>query len=187
MLSARVLLLAALLTIPACVPTADPADSGPDRLERIRTSKMPAFDRPVMYDTPEADAICSALEVFPPDNPWNTPVEDWPLHPDSKAMVASVGADKPLRYTPDMAFVLVPPDQKKVEVKLVGYPDESDRGPYPVPDNIPIEGWPAHYRRYLAARREVPGADAGGRAARQGRRRRGPARDRGRPGEPSGV
>ena len=26
----------------------------------------------------------SALEVFPPDNPWNQVVADWPLHPNSK-------------------------------------------------------------------------------------------------------
>jgi hypothetical protein len=100
-----------------------------------------------MFDTPEADAILSALEVFPPDNPWNTPVADWPLHPDSKAIVASVGADKPLRYNPDMGFVLVPPNQKTVPVRLTEYPDESDKGPFPVPDGMPIEGWPAHYKR----------------------------------------
>ena len=42
-----------------------------------------------------------------------------------------------------MAFILVPPDQKRVEVKIVSYPDESDAGPFPVPDDMPIEGWPA--------------------------------------------
>jgi hypothetical protein len=46
-----------------------------------------------------------------------------------------------------MGFVIVPPDQKKVPVKLTGYPDESDKGPYPVPDSVPIEGWPANYQR----------------------------------------
>jgi hypothetical protein len=46
-----------------------------------------------------------------------------------------------------MGFVLVPPNQGRVDVKLVAYPDESDKGPYPVPDNVPIEGWPAHYSR----------------------------------------
>jgi hypothetical protein len=117
-----------------------PADPG-------QPTKPAAFDRPVMFDTPEADAILADLQVFPTDNPWNTRVDDWPLHPDSEAMVASVGADKPLRYNADMAFVLVPPDQKKIDVKLVSYPDESDKGPYPVPDTIPIEGWPANYKR----------------------------------------
>ena len=37
-------------------------------------------------------------------------------------------------------------------MKLVSYPDESDKGPYPLPDNVPIEGWPANYTRYLAKR-----------------------------------
>src|SRR5205085_4743019 len=96
--------------------------------------------------TPEADAICSALEVYPPNNPWNLVVDDWPLHPNSKNIIDSVGADKPFRYNPDMGFVLVPPDQKKIDVKLVGYAGESDKGPYPVPDNTPIEGWPIHYK-----------------------------------------
>jgi hypothetical protein len=93
-----------------------------------------------------ADAIVSALEVFPPDNPWNLVVSDWPLHPQSRRIVASIGADKPFRYNPDMGYVLVPPDQPKVEVKLTPYNDESDKGPYPVPDIVPIEGWPAVYQ-----------------------------------------
>jgi hypothetical protein len=134
-----------LLSACSADPPATPP--GPDRAERLRTLKMPAIDKPVPFDTPEADAILAALEVFPPDNPWNTPVEDWPLHPDSKAMVASVGADKPLRYNPDMGFVLVPPNQKKIEVRVTDYADESDRGPFPVPDAMPIEGWPADYKR----------------------------------------
>jgi hypothetical protein len=46
-----------------------------------------------------------------------------------------------------MAFVLVPPDQKKIDLKVVAYPDESDKGPFPIPDNVPIEGWPANYTR----------------------------------------
>ncbi|MBX9583863.1 MAG: hypothetical protein K2X87_26480 [Gemmataceae bacterium] len=128
---------------------ADPpaAPDPPPRLERIKAAKMPAVTRPVMFDTPEADAVLAALEVFPPDNPWNTPVGDWPAHPKSDKLVASVGADKPLRYNPDMAFVLVPPDQPKVPVKLGRYAAESDPGPFPVPDTVPIEGWPAYYRR----------------------------------------
>jgi hypothetical protein len=97
--------------------------------------------------TPEADAICSALEVFPPENPWNLVIEDWPLHPNSRNIIASIGTNKPFRYNPDMGFILVPPDQKEVPVKIVSYPDESDKGPFPVPDNIPIEGWPANYQR----------------------------------------
>lgn len=118
----------------------------PARLERLKSTKLPKIDRAVLYHTPEADAIMAAVEIFPPDNPWNTLIEDWPVHPNSKNLIASVGASKPLRYNADMAFVIVPPDQKKVEVTLKAYAGESDRGPFPVPENTPIEGWPAGYR-----------------------------------------
>lgn len=117
----------------------------PARLARIRSAKMPKFDKPILFNTPEADAIVSALEVFPPDNPWNLDVSTWPLHPNSRRIVASIGPGKPLRYNPDMGYVLVPPDQQKIDLKNVEYAAESDKGPFPVPDNTPIEGWPASY------------------------------------------
>ena len=110
-------------------------------------SNVPPVDSPILFNTPEADAIVGAMQIFPKDNPWNQIIADWPLHPDSKAIVDSVGAAKPLRYNPDMAYVLVPPDQEKINVRLTGYPAESDPGPYPVPANTPIEGWPACYQR----------------------------------------
>jgi len=75
--------------IPA--PKSDPA-----RLARIRAAKMPAITQPVLFHTPEADAILSALEVFPVDHAFNQVVEDWPLHPNSSAIVASIGLEKPL-------------------------------------------------------------------------------------------
>lgn len=121
---------------PAAV-TGDPA-----RLARIRSAKMPKIDKVMSFDTPEADAVLSAMEIFPADNPWNLIVSDWPIHPNSKALVASVGIDKVLRVNEDMCFAIVPPNQPKVDVKLVGYAGESDKGPFPVPDNLPIEGWP---------------------------------------------
>jgi hypothetical protein len=108
---------------------------------------MPKVDRVIEFDTPTADAICSALEVFPPDNPWNLVVDQWPLHPNSRNIIAAIGADKPLRYNDDMSYVLVPPDQPRIDVKLVSYSDESDPGPYPVPAHVPIEGWPSNFQR----------------------------------------
>jgi hypothetical protein len=45
-----------------------------------------------------------------------------------------------------MAFILVPPDQPRVSVKINEVPGESDPGPYPVPNQTPIEGWPVEYR-----------------------------------------
>ncbi len=131
---------------PAVKEAAVKVQGDPARLARLRKTRMPKITRPVLFNTPEADALCSALEVFPPNNPWNLVIEDWPLHPRSKQIIASIGAAKGLRYNPDMGFVLVPPDQKKVPVRLVGYAGESDKGPFPVPDNVPIEGWPLGYK-----------------------------------------
>ena len=102
--------------------------------------------RPVMCATVEADKILAHLEVFPPDNPWNQDVSRWPLHPNSRRIIATIGVNKPLRHNRDMAFVLVPRNQPPVPVKVALYPGESDHGPFPVPDNLPIEGWPVNYQ-----------------------------------------
>jgi hypothetical protein len=109
--------------------------------QRVRPA-MPPITAPVMFDTPEADRILAALQVFPPDNPWNQDISGLPVHRDSAKMIASVGPDKHLQYNLDMGFIIVPPAQKRVPVKLIDYPAESDPGPYPVPDNAPIENWP---------------------------------------------
>ena len=122
------------------------------RLQRLKAARMPAFDRPLMFNTPAADEVLAALDVFPPDNPWNLPVDQWPVAVHSRAMIAAIGADKPLRYNPDMAFVIVPGNQPKVEVRINAYPGESDPGPFPVPDNTPIEGWPANFQREPSTR-----------------------------------
>jgi hypothetical protein len=103
---------------------------------------MPAITAPVMFDTPEADRILQALQVFPPDNAWNQDISAMPVHRDSAKIIATIGPDKPLEYNLDMSFIIVPPNQKRVPVKLLDYPAESDPGPYPVPDNAPIENWP---------------------------------------------
>ena len=112
---------------------------------------MPAITKPVMFDTPEADAILSALQVFPPDNPWNQDISSLPVHADSAAIIARIGADKPLEYNLDMGFIIVPANQRRVDVKLLEYPAESDPGPYPVPDNAPIENWPMQKNEHAAA------------------------------------
>src|SRR5262245_23890552 len=124
--------------------------------------KLPEIKRPVMFNTPEADAILASLQVFPADNAWNEDISKLPVHANSKNLIASVGTEKPLQYNLDMCFIIVPPDQKKVEVKIVAnqgekYPDESDSGPFPVPDNAPIEDWPLNKKDLAAHQREAKG------------------------------
>src|SRR5579871_6218013 len=148
----RPILLLSLLSLgvglgmSSAIPNNDDAPAAKHSSGRA-LAKMPEITKPILFNTPQADRILEALQVFPADNPWNTDISKWPLHPNSKNIIASIGAAKPLRYNPDMGFILVPPGQKKVAVRIVGYPDESDKGPFPVPDAMPIEGWPAQYKR----------------------------------------
>lgn len=129
-----------LLAETALVGAGQPARHASGRL----LPEMPRITRPVLFNTPEADRILAALQVFPPDNPWNEDISRRPLHPNSRNIIASIGSGKFLWYNLDMGFVLVPPDQKRVPIRITAYPDESDKGPLPIPDNAPIEGWPIH-------------------------------------------
>lgn len=92
-----------------------------------------------------------AVRIFPHDNPWNTEIVRAKVHPDSAALIASIGADETLHAdfgttwqgAPNgIPYVVVGPRQPKVKVAFK-YRDESDRGPYPIPPDAPIEGGPA--------------------------------------------
>lgn len=89
--------------------------------------------------------------IFPADNPWNTDVSAYPVHPRSSAYLASIGLDTGLH--PDFGTVwngapngipycLVSGRQARVPVAF-DYADESDPGPYPIPPDAPIEGGPS--------------------------------------------
>jgi hypothetical protein len=91
----------------------------------------------------------AGLQVFPEDNPWNTDISQYPVHGNSENFIASIGPDTGLH--PDFGtvwegapigipFAVVAGTQPMVPVTFVAYADESDPGPYPVPDNAPIEG-----------------------------------------------
>jgi hypothetical protein len=100
------------------------------------------IEKPLLFDTPEADRVLAALQVFPTDNPWHEDIRTRPRHPQSDAMIRGIGADQSLGYNLDMNFVIVPPHQPRVPVRITEYPDESDPGPFPIPANAPIENWP---------------------------------------------
>jgi hypothetical protein len=110
-------------------------------------AQSPKITKPILFNTPEADRILEGLQVFPKDNPWNEDISNWPVHFNSDNIVATIGPKKPFRYNPDMGFALVPHDQRTVNLFRLEYKDESDPGPYPIPENLPIEGWPAAYLR----------------------------------------
>lgn len=107
-----------------------------------RDGNVPRITTPVLFDTPDADRVLSALQILPPDNPWHEDISSRPVHPMSAAIVRSIGADAPLGYNLDMNYVIVPATQPMVPVRVTEYPAESDPGPFPIPANAPIENWP---------------------------------------------
>lgn len=92
--------------------------------------------------------MAGSCPVFPPANAWNTPIDQFPLHPQSAQIVAkiqSIGGDN---LHPDFGsnpaygipYVTVPPAQPLVPITYDAYGDESDPGPFPIPLDAPVEG-----------------------------------------------
>jgi hypothetical protein len=87
--------------------------------------------------------------VFPASNPWNQRVDSLPAHPRSAQIVRSIGVSEHLhadfgagRYEGrpiGIPYTTVAGHQRRVPVTF-DYADESDRGPYPIPRDVPVEG-----------------------------------------------
>ena len=87
------------------------------------------------------------LQVFPPDNPWNTDISGEALDPNSDNLIASIGNN--INLHPDFGTVwegepigipynVISGTQPKVKVNFDNT-EESDPGPYPIPANALIE------------------------------------------------
>lgn len=95
------------------------------------------------------NASLNGMRPFPGDSPWNREVAQEPVDPRSWAIIASIGADYPLRadfgsgrYNGariGIPYVVVPEDQPMAPVEFTDWPEESDPGPYPIPPDAPIE------------------------------------------------
>ena len=98
---------------------------------------------------PPAIAGCP---VFPASNPWNEPVDKLPVAPNSAQLIASIGLDSPVHadfgsglwegHRIGIPYVVVRGSQTPKARLKFEYAAESDKGPYPIPKNVPIEGDP---------------------------------------------
>src|SRR4051812_36588040 len=87
--------------------------------------------------------------VFPKGNAWNQRVDRLPVASNSDAIVRSIGAADTMHADfgsgvwdggpIGIPFVTVGKGQSRMRVSF-DYADESDRGPYPIPRSVPIEG-----------------------------------------------
>ncbi len=88
--------------------------------------------------------------IFPSSNPWNQRVDRLPVAKNSARLIASIGLSDPVH--PDFGtvyngapngipYAVVSNKTRRVPVRFQ-YASESDKGPYPLPPNVPIEGGP---------------------------------------------
>ena len=90
-----------------------------------------------------------ACQVFPASNPWNQRVDKLPVAANSAAIVASIGQNDHVHA--DFGSGLWEGNKIGIPITVVDtgtprtrvsfeYASESDRGPYPIPANVKIEG-----------------------------------------------
>jgi hypothetical protein len=108
----------------------------------------------VAQATPTAPVVAQGsiggCNTFPPNSIFNTPVDALPVHPRSSDYVNSIGLNTTLHAdfgtvyngAPNgIPYTTVVGTQAQLLVAF-RYADESDPGPYPIPNNPPIEGGP---------------------------------------------
>jgi hypothetical protein len=84
--------------------------------------------------------------IFPANNALNEEIASAPVNPDSAQYVESIGLTAHLH--PDFGrnksygipFKVVSAKQAKVPIDFTEYAEESEKGPYPIPLNAPVEG-----------------------------------------------
>lgn len=93
--------------------------------------------------------------IFPVNNYWNTPVDSLPVHPLSDMWIDHIGRDQSFHMDFGSGTweggpigipynVLAGSTVSKYTVEFY-YPDESDAGPYPLPDNPKMEWGSDHH------------------------------------------
>jgi hypothetical protein len=84
--------------------------------------------------------------LFPASDLLNQDISRSPLDPNSASYIAAIGAGVHLHAdfganpAYGIPYTVVGPRQPKVRIAFTEYGAESDRGPYPIPPNAPVEG-----------------------------------------------
>jgi hypothetical protein len=91
--------------------------------------------------------VVAGCPVFPASNAWNRDVSRDPVDPRSAAYIRSIDSHRNHFLHADFGggghygipYRVVPRSQRRVPIRFTAYGPESDRGPYPVPLNAPVE------------------------------------------------
>ena len=122
---------------PSATPITPPVDS--------TSTPPPSTGGPTIANCP----------MFPANNYWNTPIDSLPIHSQSDAWINSIGRDELLHMDfgsgewdggpIGIPFNVVAGSTVPAYDAEFYYPEESDAGPYPIPDNPNIEWGSDHH------------------------------------------
>jgi hypothetical protein len=149
-----VILVAASLILSACAPepTAAPTLKAPATIPPAEPHVTP-FPKPTATNAPlpavntipSSSPILGGCPIFPADNVWNARIDNLPVHPMSDAWIGSIGQNTEFHMDfgsgnwdggpIGIPFNLVAGSIVDKSTVNFYYPDESDPGPYPLPDN----------------------------------------------------
>src|ERR1700691_1792739 len=89
---------------------------------------LPVVTNAILFDTSNADAVVSAMQIFPVSNAWNERISFLPVLSNSTAMIAQIMSNlsssrRTLIAFQEMNFVLVPDSQPLQPIDFFDYPD----------------------------------------------------------------
>jgi hypothetical protein len=124
---------------------------GKETVVSINTPTPTPTRTPTPTSAPGSAPMVGGCQMFPANNPWNTDISNYPVHPNSANFITAINAGGRTKLHPDwggdgeygIPYIVVPPTQPMVSITWTAYGDESDPGPYPIPLNAPIEGGPS--------------------------------------------
>lgn len=131
----------------ACGPN---SASGPQTLPTTLAATAAPAQQPIATFLPlvqgASTPTIAGCPVFPDDNAWNRPIANDPVDPNSATYIASINSGAQFLHAdfganPDygIPYSVVAAGQAKVPITFTDYADESDAGPYPIPDDAPVE------------------------------------------------
>jgi hypothetical protein len=104
--------------------------------------------------TASSSPTIAGCPVFPASNPWNQKVDALPVAANSAQLIASMGVGGSVHadfgnglYNGSrigIPYVVVHATSTPKSRVTFEYADESDKGLYPIPQNVPVEGYPGH-------------------------------------------
>src|SRR5271169_1402870 len=91
---------------------------------------LPVVTNAILFNTSNADAVVSAMQIFPVTNPWNECISNRPVLVNSDAMIAQIMTNlssnhRTLATEFEMNFVLVADNQPLVPIAFFNYANES--------------------------------------------------------------